>query len=244
MINVINLLPNDYMDRRVRRRANIICLIIGGAAVLGLSLAGVMAMVTMFSSAGMRAVVERQYGEASQQIRQLKDLEERKAGLVHKVELSTDLLERVPRSHLLARLTNYLPQMASLTALVLKLEDVEVATPQGAGDGGQDKASAKTDKNGKAKSDKIKVKMWTFRVDGLAPTDVEVAEYMSRLSADPIFRDVDLKYSEEFPYREGTTMRKFQMCFRLSPDAEKTLGPTVAPVATATAPALATKGKS
>jgi Tfp pilus assembly protein PilN len=130
MVNIINFLPCDYMERRGRRRDNIICLIIGGLAAVGLGLAGMLAAVTMFSSAGMRAVVEKQYQEATLQIKQLKDLEERKAGLVHKVELSSDLLERVPRSTLLARLTNYLPQKASLTALVLKLEDVEVPAPR------------------------------------------------------------------------------------------------------------------
>jgi Tfp pilus assembly protein PilN len=235
MINVINFLPNDYMERRGQRRANIVCLLIGGAAALGLGLASALALVSMFSSAAMRNVVEQQYREASQQIRQLKDLEERRAGLVHKVDLSTDLLERVPRSHLLARVTNYLPQKASLTGVVLRLEEVEVPAPPSAPG-----EPAKGDK----KAPTTKVKKWTFRIDGLAPTDVEVAEYISRLSADPLFRDVDLQFSEEFPYREGTTMRKFQMSFRLSPDAEKMLGPTMAPAATATAPALVRKGES
>jgi len=241
MINVINFLPNDYMERRGRRRANIVCLIIGGVAVLGLGLVVALALVSMFASAAMRAVVEQQYVDASQQIKQLKDLEERRTGLVHKVELSSDLLERVPRSHLLARLTNCLPQRASLTGLVLKLEDVPVPV-QAAAAAEQDKAAAKGGKNAKAAT--AKVKAWTFRVDGLAPTDVEVAEYMSRLSTDPLFREVDLQFSEEFPYREGVTMRKFQMSFRLSPDAERTLGPTVAPAATATAPAPVAKGES
>jgi len=243
MINVINFLPNDYTERRGQRRANIVCLLIGGATVLSLGLVSALALVSMFSSAAMRNVVEQQYREASQQIRQLKDLEERRAGLVHKVELSTDLLERVPRSHLLARVTNYLPQKASLTGLVLRLEEVEVPVPPSAAEpapGGP----AKGGKNSGGKAPTIKVKKWTFRIDGLAPTDVEVAEYISRLSADPLFRDVDLQFSEEFPYRESTTMRKFQMSFRLSPDAEKMLGPTMAPAATATAPALVRKGES
>jgi len=248
MINVINFLPNDYLERRGRRRANIVCFIVAGAAVLGLGLVSGLTLVSALSSAAMRAVVERQYQEASIQIKQLKDLEERKAGLVHKVELSSDLLERVPRSHLLARLTNYLPQKASLTGVVLKFEDVEVLAPQsqaasppGAPANSKDADAAK---GGKDKPQKMKVKMWTFRVDGLAPTDVQVAEYISRLSADPLFREVDLQYSEEFPYRQGATMRKFQLCFKLSPDAEKTLGPTVAPAVMTAAPAPATKGDS
>ncbi|MBM4019312.1 MAG: hypothetical protein FJ288_13490 [Planctomycetes bacterium] len=89
----------------------------------------------------------------------------------------------------------------------------------------------------------VKVKQWTFRIDGLAPTDVEVAEYINRLTQDPLFRDVDLVFSEEFPYKEGVMMRKFQLSLRLGLDAEKVLGPTgdggaaPTPIATA-APAI------
>jgi len=60
-------------------------------------------------------------------------------------------------------------------------------------------------------------------VDGLAVTDVQVAEYIARLTADPLFEEVDLKFSEEFPYEPGVTMRRFELIFRLSLEAQKLL---------------------
>jgi Tfp pilus assembly protein PilN len=171
----------------------------------------------------LRAVVEQQYREAGQQIERLKDLEARKAGLVRKVELSADLLERVPRSHILARLTKALPSDTSLQVLVLSTVDVEVpVTKPPATNGKEEKAPiAKSSKSKRV--EKIRRQEIQFRVDGLAATDVQVAEYIARLSADPLFEEVNLKFSEEFPYAPGVTMRRFELTFRLSLEAKKLL---------------------
>jgi hypothetical protein len=67
------------------------------------------------------------------------------------------------------------------------------------------------------------MKQYVFRLDGMAPTDVEVAEYITRLNADALFRNVDLQFSEELAIKDGTPARKFQLVFRLSPTADKAL---------------------
>jgi Tfp pilus assembly protein PilN len=260
-MKVINFLPQDYLARRGRRRANIACLIIGSGAILVIGLAVAFTFVSMLAAMAMRALVEKQYQQASLQVDQLKQLEDRKAGLIRKVELSTDLLERVPRSHLLARLTNHLPANTSLMMLLMKIEDVDVKASEAAAWGGDKKAPAASDDKAAAgsgnaskstaskrskttKPDMVKVKQCVFHLNGLAPTDVEVAEYISHLVADPLFRDVNLQVSEGFPYKEGVQMRRFELSFRLSPDAEKIFEPAAADVAKAApAPALA-KGES
>jgi len=258
MLNVINFLPEDYQECRSRRRANIVCLIMAGASVVVLGLVVGLLFLSAIGMSAMRALVDQQYRQASLQIEQLKQLEARKADLIRKVELSTDLLERVPRSQLLARLTNCLPAKAGLMGVVMKAEYVQVPVGSAAaaaagvkapaaGDA-QDasKAGAKRGSSGKkGKAETVKVKQWVFHVDGVAPTDMEVAEYIARLGADPLFRDVDLQFSEEFPYKEGVQMRKFQLSFRLSPEAEKILGASVsAATAAAASTAPAAKGDS
>jgi len=211
------------MERRGRRRATLLCLGLAGVAVLALG--GMCALYVMraFSVSSLRAVVEQQYREAGRQIEQLKLLEDRKADLVRKVELSADLLERVPRSHILARLTNALPSDTSLQVLVMSSVEVEVPAPKPTTTK-EDKASAAPSKGGKSKRpEKIRRREIQFRVDGLAVTDVQVAEYIARLTADPLFEEVNLKFSEEFPYEPGVTMRRFELTFRLSLEAQKLL---------------------
>jgi Tfp pilus assembly protein PilN len=227
-MKVINFLPDDYVERQGRRRANVICLVLGGVSILMIGAVVGYHFVSMLGLASMRALVEQQYVEATQQIEQLKQLEERKTGLMRKVDLSTTLLERVPRSHLLARLVNYLPTNTSLMSLTMKMEEADVkvadapaAAAAAAADEKANPAAAKKGAANKGKADTIRIKRLVFRVDGLAPTDVEVAAYISRLSADPLLREVDLQFSEEFPYKDTLQMRRFQLCFRLNPEAEK-----------------------
>ena len=220
-MQVMNFLPKDFTERRGRRRANLLCLGLIGVALL--ALAGVCALhvIRVFGASRLRAVVEQQYREAGRQIEQLKELEGRKAGLVRKVELSADLLERVPRSHILARLTNALPSDTSLQVLVMSSVDVEVPAPKPTTTKGD---SAPVLKGRKSKRpEKIRRREIQFRVDGLAVTDVQVAEYIARLTADPLFEEVNLKFSEEFPYETGVTMRRFELTFRLSLEAQKLL---------------------
>ncbi len=239
-MQVTNFLPDDYLHRRGLRRANWMCLGIAAGVLLLLGAVTGFVVIRSWTIAGMRHLVELQYQEASRQIANLKQLEQHKADLLRKVQLSTALLERVPRSHVLARLTNYLPEHTSLTSMTMQPQQIK-RTPQKAVDGGAKSQST----GGKNRPGNVLVTRVRFRLDGLAETDVEVAEYISRLHADPLFENVDLQFSEEFPYEEGVTMRRFQLLFLLSEDAAKVLESPAseAPDVAASAPVRA-KGNS
>lgn len=249
-MRVLNFLPGDYVTRRLVRRANLLCLAVAGGSLLAIGLVTGGIYLRMAGIRSMRGLVDQQYAQASRQIEDLKQLENRKQGLLHKVELSTALLERVPRSLLVARLTNCLPAQTSLTSLQMQAEEVDVPlAPTEAAAGAVAAADPKA--KGAAKPATRKVTRLRFRLDGLAETDVQVAKFMSNLGEDPLFEEVDLQFSEEFPYKEGVTMRRFQLALLLSPGAAKTLegrppaAPEAAAAGTAQAAApVATKGKS
>jgi Tfp pilus assembly protein PilN len=255
-MRVIDFLPSDYLARRCARRTNLMCAAIGAGAVLLMGAAVGILVIQAIGVAHMRNVVDRKYAEASRQIQQMKDLENRKAGLLRKVELSASLLERVPRSYILARMTNELPAHTSLTTLTMSVVEVEQeAPPEAAAETKPDQADGKTPAaNARAKGKtpakkgpaKIKVKRTQFVLGGLATTDVEVADYISRLSADPIFEGVDLKFSEEFPYDENTRLRRFEIVLRLNPKAPDLLEGATDKVLTAApaAPAKPARGES
>jgi Tfp pilus assembly protein PilN len=229
-MRVINFLPDDYLQQCNLRRANLACAAVAGGVLLALGGLFAYTSYRAIQTGAERAAVEAQYTEARRQIDQLKQLEDRKTGLLHKVELSTALLERVPRSHLLAKLTNYLPAHTSLTVITMRAEEVEVKADVAAGESGKvDAAAAKKAPGGK--DEMVKVKRVRFRLDGLATTDIEVAEFLMRLSADPLFDEVDLQFSEEFAYGDGPPMRRFQLSFRVSSKAEKILETAACPAA-------------
>jgi hypothetical protein len=220
-MRVTNFLPDDYLQRRGLRQANWVCVGIAAGTLMLLGAVVAFVLVRSWGMAGMRLLAEAQYREASRQIEDLKQLEGRKLDLLHKVELSTALLERVPRSHVLARLANHLPEHTSLTSMTMQLQEIKVKVDAPADDaaGGKKPRGAA----GKKQPRVVRITRLRFRLDGLAETDVQVAEYMSRLHTDPLFEAIDLQFSEEFPYQEGVTMRRFQMSLLLSEDAEKVL---------------------
>jgi Tfp pilus assembly protein PilN len=222
-MNVINFLPNDYLAKRNRRRANWVCVAIAATVLIIVGSSMAFIYVNSANAARLRGMVEQQYQEASLQLNQLQQLEERKADLLRKVSLSTTLLERVPRSTVLARLTNHLPRGTSMTSLTMKMEEVEVRASEITGEAAKGVATKA------AKAATVRVKQYVFRLDGVAPTDVEVAEYITRLNADPLFRGVDLQFSEELTAKDGTPQRRFELMFRLSSNAEKVLEKLPAP---------------
>jgi Tfp pilus assembly protein PilN len=220
---MLNFLPDDYVKRRRAHRANVVCIFLAAGGLLIVVAAVGATMFRAFAIAGARAAVEEQHHKASLRIRDLEHLEKRKADLLHKAELSAALLERVPRSHILARLTNSLPADTSLTSLSMQREKVHVPLPQIAAANTADAKIGKRKGKKTAAPATLVEERIRFRLDGLAQTDVQVAEYISRLSNDPVFEGVDLQFSEDFPFDEGVTMRRFQLSFLLSKNAVKTL---------------------
>ena len=63
-------------------------------------------------------------------IAKMEQLANTKSQVIAKAQMAADLLERVPRSYLLASITNALPKGASLTQLELKTEKPAAATPK------------------------------------------------------------------------------------------------------------------
>jgi len=220
MLRMLNFLPDDYVQKRQKRQANLICALVaaGGLVLIG-GAVGLTAVRGLGMAAG-RAAVDRQYEKAKRKIKDLQQLEERKKGLLHKAELSAALLERVPRSHLLGRLTNHLPAETSLTSLSMEPQEMRVDVPNSKARTAENSKTCRKKKVASAEQTETRIR---FRLDGLAETDVQVAEYMSRLSGDPLFESVDLQFSEEFPYEEGVTMRRFQLSFLLSKKAATVL---------------------
>jgi hypothetical protein len=227
-MSIINLLPEDYIHRSVKRRMNYVFSALF-AIVLGAVSAAV--LVSEQSSRYRREVsqnVEEAYTQAAMQLKQLQQLEARKQNMIGKAESISSLLERVPRSHLLAIIANSMPECTSLTRVDMDTKKVFVPTPD-------PKTATKLDSiNAKAVT-KPKPSLVALDVTGLAGTDVEVARMIARLARNPLIASVDLVYSQEkaitqfAPTKDAkeapkeigkVTMREFQIHMELRADAD------------------------
>jgi len=217
----MSFLPEDYIERRVEMRTNIICLSLFGvvlAAVLG----------AYFVTSSQRSeVLERQreinaaFTEAAQRIGQLDELQKQKMALMRKARVTATLIEPVPRSNLLAELINRMPASLALNEFELTSKQVVVSTapvkPTGSAMSAAKKAAGEEADQPQAPD------VPTYHVElsliGTAPTDIQVAQYMASLARCALLTEVDLVYSEETRI-DDASFRKFRIDMVLDPDAD------------------------
>src|SRR5205085_3631251 len=61
----------------------------------------------------------------------------------------------------------------------------------------------------------------TMHATGVAQTDVQVAQFVSKLNRSPLLQDVNLLVTEEFTApKDNEKLRKFQIEMTLNPDAK------------------------
>ena len=138
------------------------------------------------------------------------------------------LLEKVPRSYVLALVTNALPPHSSLTSLELRVQRVSYKN-RVAGRGAKRAASAKAFRKTTPDAPATIIEA---TITGLAATDVEVAKIIANLSGNLLTDSVDLVYSQE-QMVDALPVRQFQVKLTLKPDADvlEVLGPPARPQA-------------
>lgn len=211
-MNTINLLPDDYRQRRRQHRGNLICAVLFGVVIV--SVCGA-AVVSERSSQRTREVCDRMnkaYADAAKLIDEVHQLEAQKGRMLDKAKRSAALMERMPRSYLLAMLSNALPDGASLKSVRMAMQTV--AEPESAKP--KTKAAAVKAK-ATAKAPKVAV---VLSIKGKAATDVQVARFIARLAAHPLTDVVDLAYSKESTGQQKIATREFQLTVMLKPDAD------------------------
>ena len=223
-MNKVDFLPEDYIEKKAQQRTNVICLLLFLAVMAGV---GGGFAITEKRKKGMDdriAQVNKQMKQASESLKQLEVLEGKREQMMNKASLSASLMESVPRSLILATVTNDLPAGVSLTEFELSSKDI---TPQP--EVQKKKTSKSRSKNTKSKSakedadpenTKIIPQKWqtVVEVTGLAPTDIQVAELIENLQASKLIKEANLMYSEE-QETEDENVRHFQLLLTLDPEA-------------------------
>src|SRR5688500_6058265 len=208
--NQLSFLPDDYLETKRQRRTNVVC------AVLFLGMMGAIGTAFSVIEKSLRQVekqhqeVNRQYAEAAKSIEQVKQMQDKQRKMGQQAELASSLLEKVPRSFLLAEMTNAMPAGVSLMDVRLESK-IRQATNASAGGKSQyelKKAAAEAgNKKGGPPAPTAKLYDVTMRVFGVADNDVQVAQFMAKLNTSHLLQDVNLVISDEHTMGE-TKMRK------------------------------------
>lgn len=211
-MSIINLLPEDYIQRATNRRANMIFVCLFAVTLVTVVTAALVSERSSRRTRGVRDTVEESYDKAASQLRELQELEVRKQNMLGKAEAISALLERVPRSHLLGVIANCMPDNTSLTRVEMDTKRLVVAAPD-------PKTVSKFDASTGLAAPKPPTTLVTLEIVGLAGTDVEVARMIASLARNSLVSLVDLVYSQE-KLIEKIPVREFQIHLELKPDAD------------------------
>jgi len=217
-----SFLPEDYIEKKAENRNLAIAVFL--FVVVTLSVVGAFFVTNrQWSTVKQRQQeINQEYATETKKIEQLKVLEAQKQEMLEKAEVTTALIEKVPRSILLAEMINRMPQNLTLTELNLKskrhVEPKSKAKPEPA-KGTQTRSLASARPGAKPAKDaekpappKPQAPRFEFRLEilGLASADEEVADYHRALSDCPLLDKVEILYSGDVKI-EDVNMRKFRI---------------------------------
>jgi Tfp pilus assembly protein PilN len=236
--NELSFLPDDYLERKARRRTNAICAVLFCIVISAIGGAFTVTERSMREINQQYSDIQQQYTDAAKRIEQVQQMQEKQRTMAHQAELTAGLLEKVPRSKILAEITNGIPTGVALIDINMQsqvMTNVPAATPKTAFEIRQ----AEINGGGNNTIAGIPVAQprvydVTMHLSGIAQTDVQVAQFIAKLNGAAMFRDVNLLVTEEWKDTTGATadkgskMRKFQIEMKLNPNFSVDSSPAVA----------------
>lgn len=215
MLN-LNFVPDDYIRSNESRRTNLIYLVLLVVVMAGLGGSFVTIKIRQRLLGAREKLVNAKMSQVKGAIKQFEELQTRRKVMVETALTTAELLEPVPRSILLASLTNNLPEGVSF--LRLKLVQKEPKSLSYAVTNKYKQAQAKKATTAQPKVSREKLLETYIDIEGIAPSDLQVAAYIEQLSASGgLLDDVALVQSKEHKI-EDTTFRQFRLTAMLRKD--------------------------
>jgi len=208
MLN-INFVPDDYIASSESRRTNLMYLVLLAVVMTALGGSFVTIKIRQRAFHDKEELINAKIARVQEAIKQFEQLQAKRKEMMKAALTTAQLLEPVPRSVLLASLTNNLPTGVSLLRLYLEQKEPKQVSPP----------PAPTNKYQAAQSNKASTAEDTSReqqlethieIGGMAPSDLQVAAYIERLSSSNLLQNVALVESKEFKI-DDTTFRRFKL---------------------------------
>ena len=217
----INFVPDDYVQNNESRKTNLMYLVLFGVVMIALCSSFMTIKIRQRACGIKEKLVTTKMSQIQEAIKQFEELQSKRGAMMRTALTTAELLEPVPRSVLLASLTNNLPQGVSL----LKVSLVQKEPKQTSRVAPTSKYQAAQAKKAAAAKDKVsreKLLETHIDIEGMAPSDLQVAAYIERLSNSSLLDNVALVESKEHKVDDSTTLRQFKLTAMLRKDVHLT----------------------
>jgi len=212
-----SFLPVEYTEQRRDKRTHILAMLLFITVMGGVVSAFVWKRTEWRKIEQIRQQVESRYESAGIEVAQLMILQQAQQATIEKAELAAALVEKVPRSILLAELINHMPPGLGLHEL--KLESTRIIAKPDPKDRNQNKGRSAT-RTAEAKGPPTAPVYDTrLSLTGFAATDVHVSEFLAALNDHVLFQDVNLVSSQE-NISDNQVAREFKIRMTLRREAD------------------------
>jgi Tfp pilus assembly protein PilN len=154
--------------------------------------------------------VNGKLAQAQEAIKQFEQLQTKRKAMMKTALTTAELLEPVPRSVLLASLTNNLPAGVSLLRLRLVQKEPKRIISAAVTSKYKNTQADKATRQAQAEVSREKLLETHIDIEGVAPSDRQVATYIESLNSSSLLDSVALVESKEHII-EGTTFRRFKL---------------------------------
>ena len=219
-MNNVDFLPERIKTNRARRRRVVRQGYLLTACVVGLGLLGYARCFRIDEAQAELLQLDQQVANVQTQLEIREELEKTQAGLLIIQRIEEQLGSRADTLDVLSELESVLPDSIALRSL--KLETMEVnakanpaALPSGAG-------RVWRPGNNPAGGRPISRDRWSGRqgiarlrltLKGVAPTDVDVANFIGQLSANRLFEDVNMGYAKNVLFHDRAARQFEANCY-------------------------------
>ena len=190
-----SFLPVEYTEQRRDKRTHILAMLLFITVMGGVFSAFLWKRTEWKKIEQIRQQVESRYEAAGIEVGQLMVLQQAQQATIEKAELAAALVEKVPRSILLAELINHMPPGLGLHEL--KLESTRIIIKPDPKDRNQHKGRSSTRAAEAKGPPTAPIYDTRLSLTGFAATDVHVSEFLSALNDHVLFQDVHLVSSQE-----------------------------------------------
>jgi Tfp pilus assembly protein PilN len=216
----INFVPDDYVQDAESSRTNVLYLVLFGVVMIALCGSFMTIKIRQRACGVKEQLVNTKMTKIQEAIKKFEELQTKRGEMMRTALTTSQLIEPVPRSVLLASLTNNLPQGVSLLKLGL-LQKESGRSLQSAPTSKYQSKQAKKAANA-AQVSRESLLETHIDIEGVAPSDLQVAEYIGRMSNSSLLDNVALVESKEHEVKDGTMFRRFKLTAMLKKEVHLT----------------------